>query len=102
MGVAEIVVVSEVDWVQRDGLALGVDAVLDDVGAACDQNWILKQIVGCAVLLEDHDNVLDAWWCGNRLGGTTSAAAVQVKENYGGDEQGTKHDGGRHAHDEAR
>ena len=63
MGVAEIVVVSEVDWAQRDGLALGVDAVLDDVGAACDQNWILKQIVGCAVLLEDHDDVLDAWWC---------------------------------------
>jgi hypothetical protein len=59
VGVAEIVVYSEVDWAQRDCLALGVDAVWDDVGTARDQKWILKQIVGRPVFLEDHDDMFD-------------------------------------------
>jgi hypothetical protein len=43
---AEIVVYTEADWAQRDDLASGVDAALDDVGPSRDQNRILKQIVG--------------------------------------------------------
>ena len=56
---AEIVVYAEADWAQRDGLALGVDTTLDDVGPSRDQNRILKKIVGRAVFLEDHDNMMD-------------------------------------------
>jgi hypothetical protein len=66
---------------------LGIDTVLDDVGATRDQNWILKQIVGGSVLLKNNDDVPDVFMlCASQRGGTTFAVAVQVKDKSGGDE----------------
>ncbi len=59
VGVAEIVVIAQVDGRQRNDLYRGINTAAGDVRTPRDQDWILKQIVGGAVLLENNDDVLD-------------------------------------------
>jgi hypothetical protein len=88
MGMAEVVVVGQSDRAQHDGLARGINADAGDVGAVRDQGGVMKQIVGCTVLLEDHYNVLKVLnvLCGAKLRGTASSAAVQDEEKDRGEE----------------
>jgi hypothetical protein len=44
---------------QLDGLAGGVQPALRNVRTRFNQDWILKQVVGRAILLKDDDDVLD-------------------------------------------
>ena len=63
--VAEVVVLrarpgcAQVDGTERNGLAQRIHAAAGDVGAAGYQYRILKQIVRCAILLKDHNHVLN-------------------------------------------
>jgi len=65
MTVVEVVILrrraggAQVDRTERDRLTRGVLALLNNVGTAGNQDRVLEEIVGGAVLLEDDDYMLD-------------------------------------------
>jgi len=59
MAVAHVVVVRQWDRRQGNDLVLGIDPVILNVCASLDQNRILKQVVGGAILLEDDHDMLN-------------------------------------------
>ena len=69
MGVAEVVILrvgsdcAQVDWTERNGLAMRIHAAAGDIGPAGDQDGIVEEIVRGAVLLKDDHNVLDNGRC---------------------------------------
>lgn len=51
--------ISQVKRLERDPLALRIDPAAGNVGSRRDQHRVVKQVVGCAVLLEDDHHMLD-------------------------------------------
>jgi hypothetical protein len=82
MGVVRVIIHAERTRTQWNGLTAGIDATVGNIGPFCDEHGILKQIVGCAILLEDDDHVLDlSWLYGPNVGDRVAATAVQA-EHY--------------------
>jgi hypothetical protein len=88
--VAGIVVRRETDFGQRDGIAFRVFAALGNVRALADQLLILEKIIRSAVLLKDHDNVLNlsgrrwGWW--RTAAGTATAVEAEESATHGQDQ----------------
>src|SRR5208282_6917169 len=76
----------EIHLLQLNRIAFGVGSALGNVRASFDQHWILKKIVHGAVLLDDHNDVLNLSQR-RRYTGTNAAAAAAVEA-----EQSASHD----------
>ena len=52
---------------------LGIDSRTGNVSATRDQHWIMKKVVGRAILLKDHHYVLNEMGAGQNAFGTSTA-----------------------------
>lgn len=67
----------EINLLQWNGRAEGIDAAAGDVGTAGFQHRILEQVIRGAIFLKDNDNMLDF--------GAVIAASIQAKQNSSSD-----------------
>src|SRR6202030_1430902 len=99
--VAGVVVRLETDFGKRDGIAFRVFAALGNVRTLADQDRILEKIIRCAVLLEDHDHMVNLsgrrWGRWRTAAGTATAVEAQESASDSQD-QNCKNEGAKLGH----